>query len=493
MRRLFTIFIVCIAIGVLYLPSDGYAYIMDFGSLQAESHGHLQSSFIVRDTNGFQYGFLDNLEPTQWLQELLFDLTLKPRYSVEPDFRIEKAYFRYRGAYDAIFDISDHWGPIRKKSPADFELGKDDILYENDLREGFIDLVYQPGGCASKLNVRLGRQIVQWGEADGFNLMNIVNPNDNRKQMFFSTPEDLLTPLWMSRIDFKTGGAGPFKEFNLQFLAIPDIRPLQFAPLDGNYKAPYAVFFQGFSPLFVKEDVKSSQIENTQFGVRAGTNVLGTAIYGYFFDGYQPSQPYGNPIINFTTAADGYVVFEHPRTQTIGYSFNRFMATGNFVLRGEGSITKNAATVDMETLSHGGLGYSKHDFTQILFGIDKNFSGWAPGTRSALTTAFQVYWGHLSEYDSSDAFGRGNPTDDVRLTLLLTTDYYNGRISPTLFFLGDLEGNMMSQIGINYNMTNHWYFNITQMSFWGNKKSLSAFAPFVTSASEVSCKVGWQW
>lgn len=481
MNRLLLIIIVIM--GALFVfPCSGF-------TLTTEFQGHLESKYITRDTSGFQYGFMDDLDSVQWKQEMQLDFTVRPEYIYgQPAFRFQKAFFRYRGAYDAIFDTTDRYDDIRKKSPADFELGRDDLKWENDLREAFADFIGEDSTGSTRANLRLGRQIVQWGEADGFNLMNIINPNDNSSKMFFSNPEDLLTPLWMGRFDVKVPGTGFFENFDLQVLAIPDIRPTQYAPLDGQYNAPYAFGFKGFSPLVVKEDVPDNTLDNMEYGVRAGTSFAGLNLFLYYFDGWAD-----NGAVDFSTAATGSLFFRHEEQQAYGFSFNKFIETGNFVLRGEGSLTTDYTVVDFEDPTF--RGYTFHDFYQALVGFDKSISGLPIGTRSALTTAFQVYYAKIDDYDENALFGRTADEDNVRLTLLLTTDYVHGTIVPTVFGMYDTEGTWMTQLGVAYSPDGHWYFDVTQMSFWGNHSatSKSAFAPFVKTASEVAVKCGYRW
>lgn len=211
-------------------------------ALETDFHGRVQSTFVLRDNNGMQFGFMDNTEGVQWRNELKFDLTVKPEYDTNPAFRLSKFFLSYRGAYDAIFESRDAYDNVRKKSPDDFELGKDDLETENDLREVFTDLILEDE--TQRLTMRLGRQITQWGEADGFNVVNIVNPQDNSNLMFFENVEELATPLWMARFNYSKLGIGPFAELGLEFLAVPDIKPHQFAPIEGDCDAPYAFGFK---------------------------------------------------------------------------------------------------------------------------------------------------------------------------------------------------------------------------------------------------------
>ena len=231
-KFLFGLFMAILASAGICLDAD-YSY-----ALKTGFHGRLQSNYVVRDTNGFQNKFMDSVTCSQWLTELKFDLTIRPEKMTYANVSLEKIFLSYRGSYDAVFDVTDKWDDVRDKSPGDFELGKDDLKVENDLREAFVDFVSEFGSQQS-IVLRLGRQIVQWGEADGFNVVNIINPQDNSNKMFFDKPEDLAIPLWMARLDYSTGMIGPFNSIDFQFVAIPDIRPHQFAPLDSSATGPY--------------------------------------------------------------------------------------------------------------------------------------------------------------------------------------------------------------------------------------------------------------
>jgi len=235
MGKIVTIMLIALSFAFIFITENSQALETDF-------HGRVQSTFVLRDNDGMQFGFMDQIEGVQWRNELKFDLTVRPEYDVEPMFKLSKFFLSYRGAYDAIFETRDAYDDVRRKSPDDFELGRDDLETENDLREVFADFI--ANGETQRLTMRLGRQITQWGEADGFNVVNIVNPQDNSNLMFFENVEELATPLWMARVNYSKLGVGPFAELGFEFLAVPDIRPHQFAPLDDYCDAPYAFGFK---------------------------------------------------------------------------------------------------------------------------------------------------------------------------------------------------------------------------------------------------------
>ncbi|MBI5895807.1 MAG: hypothetical protein HZB24_07340 [Desulfobacterales bacterium] len=458
-------------IGVaLWMPINASA-------LESAVHGYLESRGVFRDTSGFQYGFMDDMYGVQWIQELQLDVELKPTYqSLKPPVRLEKTFFRYRGAYDAIYDLTDRYDNIQEDSIGKFKPGSRDLQWDQDLREAFADIVMEnPGGFRS--NFRLGKQIVQWGEADVFNLINIVNPNDLYNKAFFSPPEQLLAPLWMGRYDITVPLSGLLTDINLQLLAIPDIRPHVFAPPG----APYAAI-----PAPYVHDTEASTFENSELGARFGWTTVSGSYYLYYFDGYQAA-----PAVDVSTLVDGYLTLRHPSQETMGYSFARFIDTGNFVFRGEGSMTTD------KTLGDGtdpaGRGYSEHDFYQVLFGLDKTLPGEWVGTASGLTTAVQVYYAKIADWDHNPAVGRTAPEEDWRGTLLLTTDYMNGRITPTISLMYDSEEAWLTYFQLKWSPHGTWYTAMDLAALWGDAEGYGDYNPYIDTQSEVQLKFGYQW
>ncbi len=401
-KFLFGLFMAILVSAGICLDAD-YSY-----ALRTSFHGRLQSNYVVRDTNGFQNKFMDSVTCSQWLTELKFDLTIRPEKMTYANVSLEKIFLSYRGSYDAVFDVTDKWDDVRDKSPGDFELGKDDLKVENDLREAFVDFVSEFGSQQS-IVLRLGRQIVQWGEADGFNVVNIINPQDNSNKMFFDKPDDLAIPLWMARLDYSTGMIGPFNSIDLQLVAIPDIRPHQFAPLNASStdpyshnNAPYAFGFKevkdwgipaltlfaeqnlgglganligydnGLSvsdgsklmmetlpaiskllrgdygphpPVQFYEDVPSSTLGNMEYGGKLRISYGSSEVSLYYLNTYQD-----DPAINLSRGLYGYenaFYFEHPEQEMYGFSFNTYVSSINSVIRAEGNMVDKISIFDL--------------------------------------------------------------------------------------------------------------------------------------------------
>ena len=466
--------VVTVCLGVLVWSTAGFAFQNDF-------HGYLESRFVLRDTNGFQDGFMDDSEGVQWIQELQLDMEVRPEYvQGVPAVRFDKAFFRYRGAYDAIYDVSNEYDGIMDTSPSRFEPGKKDLRLDQDLRECFADLVAENQYGTMRGNLRLGKQIVQWGDADVFNLMNIVNPSDYYNKAFFSNPEDLAAPLWMARFDASVPGVGMVNNFNFQLLAIPEFRPHTFGPLGAPYELglPYV------------ETAKSSWGgDNWEFGGRVGAVLPSSSFYLYYFDGKQDG-----PAMDFSTLYDpaaGYVTLRHPDTRSYGYSFSHFVEAGNFVFRGEGSVTEDKPLVDFGEPT--GMGYTLHDWYQVMVGFDKSFSNVPIGTDSALTTALQFYYAKIDDWDENEALGRTTPEEDWRITLLFATDYYHGSISPNIFFLYDSEDALLVNGGVTYSPDAKWYFTVSAAGVFGDEDGHGDYNPYIETNGELILKIGYRW
>ena len=50
--------------------------------------------------------------------------------------------------------------------------------------------------------LRLGKQIVRWGETDGFRLMDQINPLDQRRGLADVEFENTILPIWLARAEY---------------------------------------------------------------------------------------------------------------------------------------------------------------------------------------------------------------------------------------------------------------------------------------------------
>ena len=114
---------------------------------------------------------------------------------------------------------------------------------------------------AGDFDIRIGRQQVVWGEADGLRINDIINPQDFKE---FILPDyiDSRIPLWMARINYY------YKDFTFEGIIIPDFKRNRFARHGSEWE-----FFREPAPGMIlirqKENRKPSESFNDwEWGIR---------------------------------------------------------------------------------------------------------------------------------------------------------------------------------------------------------------------------------
>src|SRR5690606_8243682 len=105
-----------------------------------------------------------------------------------------------------------------------------------EIAEAYVDSDVDIGG--QQWAMRTGKQQVAWGQADGFRVLDIINPQDLRE---FNLPdaEDYRIPLWMLNAQLALTG-----DQSLQLLLIPDLTFNEQASAD----SPFAITSPELAP-----------------------------------------------------------------------------------------------------------------------------------------------------------------------------------------------------------------------------------------------------
>jgi len=107
-------------------------------------------------------------------------------------------------------DVHAELNFVKDTQAEDAHFKTSEAYTQNDaLRELYVDSLF---GTDQDIEVRLGKQQVVWGTADGMKLLDIINPTDYR-EMAQNTMEDSRIPVWMLNANAPVGQAG-----NIQFI-----------------------------------------------------------------------------------------------------------------------------------------------------------------------------------------------------------------------------------------------------------------------------------
>ncbi len=517
--------------------SDALAYDVDF-------HGYIEANAVLRDGNSLEEGFFDSAELIQQKNTLKFDVDVNNiNYEMGP-FVLDKLHLTYRGGYDTIFDLRNSEYDIPEKvGKTRFDYGLEDIKHENDLRECTFDITYQ--GDLGSLFIRPGRQLVSWGESSAANLCDVINPQDVSNSLV-AMPDEQKTPLWMFRAVYNIPPQANFG-MNLDIVVSPDIRPTQFGPMDESLSAPYiqdkpfgpfsSLFQNPFFEGFLQDVPENRATYGARMTVDIGDSLSVSGVYYRgIFNGFAPTYakilPDGSPY--GLALAPCEMILNHPFVTTAGGYFSAYISPPlDIVLRGEFAYVANEPVLTDQTAGGMKLNvlmpqattpalmaagvpfylpisideYRTADKYKYMIGFSKNF--WARWlSPSQVQTSWEAIFIHTqnAREDMAIQWNWGNSTfrqgaplfqstnkDVCLLDVQIVWFWWNGRISPILFVIYDTQNNWVTNIMVPWVINEHWKCEAGLLAFTGNEYSRSDYAPEISTGSQATFKLIFQW
>ena len=252
--------------------------------------------------------------------------------------------------------------------------------------------------------MRLGKQQVVWGQADGIKVLDVVNPQSYR-EFILDDFDNSRIPLWMVNWEIPFGD-----ESELQVLWIPDTTYHELAELGTPYSlsspllVPQAI--QGLDAVILEPDRPDDFLRDSDYGLRyrsifAGWDVTLNYLYSYgdFPVLFQGARLEAGNIVG--TVEPGY-----ERNHLVGGSVGT--ALGDFTLRGEFAWNSDAWFMSSD-LERSGVEKSE-EFSSVL-GLD-----WQ-GTSSLLLSA-QWFQSYALDYESTML---RDESENIASVLLLQT------------------------------------------------------------------------
>lgn len=195
----------------------------------------------------------------------------------------------------------------------------DDVDIE--LRELYLD------GPIGQSFIRLGKQQIVWGEADGIKVLDVVNPQSFRE---FILPEfdDSRIPLWSLKTEIPVSD-----DVSLEAIWVPDQTYHDIPEADAAFaftSPRFVPWVPPGAPVTVFEaDRPSDFLDDSDAGAKLSAFVGGWQFSLNYFYHYLDI-----PVSRRSTSPGGIsLTSEYERSHLVGGSFNN--AFGNFVVRGE--------------------------------------------------------------------------------------------------------------------------------------------------------------
>lgn len=420
-----------------------------------------------------EYGFRD---PSRYAVSE-FDILLSSAYKFD-----EKMQARVivKGTYDGIYDFSNR---------EDFRTA---ITADPTLRtsgDAFVQELYFDYFPVPELKVRLGKQMLTWGEADGLRLMDMINPQDLRRGYLTRDLEDRKIGLWMARIDYDIPG---LDKTNFEFLWIPDFELSKIAP-GGAAWAPAAPVWlnQQFAGLaeaglvpVIGDNRRAQNFRNSRYGAKLSTNIGGADVSLNYLYSYGDAS-----VFNFKGVGPGptfNLEQNYPFTNLVGATVNYDIGLG--VLRGEFSYEfnkkfQNVTMADWTEESDYFKGMVGFDYNLIIPGFNRDRSIFISG---------QVFNFHIMDHNSNIInipYGYNVKKDETYASLLMNSGFLSDVITPQMFVFYDASYNQWwinPSVGIK-NGT-HWRYEIGANWFEGKNSQrlpLGAFKNDSTAYAQI--------
>lgn len=329
---------------------------------------------------------------------------------------------------------------------------------ELELRELFVDFEI------ADTQLRIGKQQVVWGQADGLRILDVINPL-NYREFILGDFEDRRIPLWMINAETDIGSA------RLQFLWIPDQTYDNFPQGQASYAFSSAALQPALEPGELAKAGSQSKpsrvLKDSDLGLRLSVFVGGwdlTANYLYHYQDQPVLELDRSDVITHVTPT-------YKRTHLVGGSASK--AFGDFVLRSE--VGFSTSRHFSSTLSNRGI-----EKTQELSGVvGLDYGGWTDTFVSG-----QIFAGTIDKKE-------GLVADSVtlNLSLLVQRTYLNDSVSIELLAIHntkDKDG--IIQFELSHQLSNNFIVSAGVDVFYG--EALGLFGQF-DQRDRLSLQVEW--
>jgi hypothetical protein len=318
------------------------------------------------------------------------------------------------------------------------------LMFSGDLKEAWV------GFALGDFDLTLGKQLLTWGQADGTNPTDNINPKYIGTRSVSGSQESKMGVPMVNLVYYLPGNIG-----TIQGLLMP-------------------YFSSNHMPLFselVSVEAPGFAIDNIEGGVRAliypGSVSLSVS-YLTILDRY-PTDAVTTAVIPFPLPAVTYPnVLGHSRQHIMG--FDAVWLTNGFDLRTEWAFV---LTEDLEGTD--------------AFGQNSFVSGVVQGSRSFFnsTTTISLSWApkYIVNFDkpivppnalflSPLYVGQGFELENM-VGLRIQSKYFNETFQPEIMFLTALSAlDYLVTIGISYNLADGWNLN-TGVNIYGSFRSES--------------------
>ena len=474
-------------------PLNLYGYITQDVSFSLKNDGHFDNEGDLRSA--------------------LFNFFVEGDYAITNNL---KFYLSSMLTVDWVYELKHGDNSWNKK---EFNKSRDELFVDDEfwqvLKEAHF--TWTPGDFL----FRVGKQIMVWGETDGFRLMDQINPLDQRRGFADVEFESTIIPIWLLRMEYYPSIRTDWmQDLGLEFTFNPnaDFIPNQNIRL-GNDKAgiwaPYirTPFIGG--PAYVGSAVKDIKEptefhpEGFEYAFRIKTIIREAIITVNCFYGRDNDPAFvmaaKSPRIT-VSPHDGRSIIHpfyegrYPLLRFVGGTFTRDISPlKSSRLGGVAPVLRIEALYAFDsTFATTEDDFKKTDELRWAVGIDWKLRIPVLNPKRTFLVSTQFYHRHFrdnpSGYDYiNSATGSNFEHPDVyQATLMIDTAYFLEKLKPSFFWMRDItdRGNFFRFQTI-YEYSNEWAFTVGAI-FLGGDRHARGFQP-LKHKDYLYLKVAYKW
>lgn len=461
-------------------------------------------------TQGVQYNLGgDHYDTEEDFQALLFNAFIEAEYNPRHDLRL---YLSGMFTADWIYDAKsgeDAWNDKLFSNSRD-------TLYVDDkswqlLKEAHV--TWTPGD----FYFRLGKQVVSWGQTDGFRLMDQINPVDQRRGFADVEFENSIIPIWLMRAEYLPAvQLGWLQELGFEFIFNPNAQfipnqgialgnsvggvwaPNVKVPLGGPYPMDYAHMGAANYDLDEPDNWDSAGYEYA-FKIKGVVkDAIVSLNYFYGLDN-DPVTTMAPVPPGMGQASDGRTILhptftgEYPRFQFLGGTFSKdILGLSSSALGGVAPVVRVETLYAFDsTFATDSNLTENHDEWRASLGVDWKVKISALNPRAYFTISPQVYLRYILDYPGDYELANLKE-DNWMTTLMISTSYLHNKLTPTFFWMRDITTRSdMIRLQMDYDMTHEWGFTLGALFFDGDDDQ-RGFGMF-ENKDYVYFKISFKW
>ncbi len=315
-----------------------------------------------------------------------------------------------------------------------------------EFREAFMDYT------AEKWDLRIGRQIIIWGKADGLAITDIISPKDYTESLARDF-DDIRLPVDALR------GRLLFDRANVELLWLPVFRPAILPPPGTpwafKYQLPDSIKTEFDAPIEPDLSLKNSELAGKAAFYLSGIDFAVSAFYTWD----------DLPTAHRTTTSedDSTLVHTHPehhRLTFVGAEFS--MPWRDFVVRGEAAFYKGRYFEPDDPCSE--ELFKRHALSGMI-GLD-----WTPGNDWSLTA--QLADDFIMDYDNAIA----SDEHTMLTTLNVSKQLFRQTLTlSSMGYFGINEGECFLRSSAEYALTDEMHVSVGLGLFFGDEGMMGQY------------------